>query len=328
MTELQSPYRRLCSRRAVFKTGLSIVLAGFLHTMATGCTPESSRNRITVAGGETGGFYLEFATLLAESLQRHGVADKAIPLTTGGSLENLKLLQSGDATFAVALADAVAQRVSAQASPDAPDAIAAVGKVYENYVHCIVRKESGIQSLRDLGGKPVAVGAAGSGTSLTARRIIEASGQAVREVALGLNDGLAAVREGSVDALFWSGGVPTAAIAASNQEVRLELIDLSAVLPVMRERYGAYYDSVLIPKGAYQGSQAVWTVGVANLLMCRYDLDPLTVRKTVELLVGHAQELIPSASLGVQFLSQETLINTADIALHPAAAAEYRKQHG
>jgi TRAP-type uncharacterized transport system substrate-binding protein len=72
----------------------------------------------------------------------------------------------------------------------------------------------------------------------------------------------------------------------------------------------------------------VWTVGVANLLLCRSDLDETTVKRTVELLVGYAQELIPKSSLGVQFLSPETLINTAELPLHPAAAAAYRALHG
>ena len=69
---------------------------------------------------------------------------------------------------------------------------------------------------------------------------------------LGLNDGLAALRDGSVDALFWSGGVPTAAIAAANRRRGLGFLDLSAVLPAMRNRYGAYYDRVLIPEEAYR----------------------------------------------------------------------------
>jgi len=335
-------------RRTLLRAGLSTGLAGLLLPAATGCTPKERPDRITVAGGETGGFYLEFATLLAGLLQRNGVAAHAVALTTGGSLENMELVESGKATFAIALADAAAQRANPQAAgtlqapgagqapPTAPGAIAAVGKVYENYVHCIVRRESGIGSLADLGGKTVAIGEARAGTSLTAHRIIAASGlstgfdgaRAIREVNLGLNDGLAALREGSVEALFWSGGVPTAAIAAANRETGLGFLDLSAVLPTLRNRYGAYYDRVLIPEEAYRDAPAVWTVGVANLLLCRYDLDGPTVRRTVELLVGHAQELIPRSSLGVQFLSQETLINTADVPLHPVAAAAYRDLHG
>jgi TRAP-type uncharacterized transport system substrate-binding protein len=96
----------------------------------------------------------------------------------------------------------------------------------------------------------------------------------------------------------------------------------------MRTRHGVFYDRVLIPEGGYEGTPAVWTVGVANLLLCRSDLDDATVKRTVELLVDHAQELIPRSSLGVQFLSPESLINTAGLPLHPAAAAAYRALHG
>jgi TRAP transporter TAXI family solute receptor len=313
-----------------------------------------------VAGGETGGFYLEFATLLAESLQRHGVAGNAEPLVTGGSLENMERLLNGEATFAIALADAAAQRATAQeaaasagptaaprtgstptaaATATAAGGLVAVGKVYENYVHCIVRKDSEIRQFGDLAGKTAAIGEPGSGTSLTTHRIIAASGlgvsaanpsaaDTITELNLGLNSGLAALREGSVDALFWSGGVPTAAITAANEEVGISLLDLSALIPATRTRYGAFYDRVLIPENSYEGSSAVWTVGVANLLLCRNDLDERIVKGTVELLVNSAQELIPKSSLGVQFLSPEALINTAGVPLHPAAAAAYRTLHG
>ncbi|MBT2531224.1 TAXI family TRAP transporter solute-binding subunit [Arthrobacter sp. ISL-48] len=329
--------RALPPRRTALKAGL----AGLLLPL-TGCTPQDHPSTVTVAGGEAGGFYLEFATLLAEALQRHGVAGQANALTTGGSLDNLDYLLTGRATFAVALADAAAQQVTAKGTSKAE--IAAVGKVYENYVHCVVRKDSGIRDFMGLAGRTVAVGEPGSGTSLTTPRLIEAAGlsatavgsaasvapgdRAITVVNLGLNDGLAALRGRSVDALFWSGGVPTAAITATNEEVGLAFLDLSALIPATRTRYGTFYDRVLIPEGSYAGIPAVWTVGVANLLLCRSDLDGDIVKKTVDLLVANAQELIPRSSLGVQFLSPETLINTAGLPLHPAAAAAYRALHG
>ena len=108
-----------------------------------------------VAGGEPGGFYLEFATLLADSLQRHGVADSATVLSTGGSLDNVRTLLRGQATIAVALADAASDEVG-RTGP--PGRIVALGKVYENYVHAVVRRDSGIDSLDDLAGRTVAVG--------------------------------------------------------------------------------------------------------------------------------------------------------------------------
>ncbi|MBT2553311.1 TAXI family TRAP transporter solute-binding subunit [Arthrobacter sp. ISL-5] len=325
-------------RRTALKAGLAAGLAGVLLPSLSACTSENRLSTVTVAGGEQGGFYLEFSTLLAESLQRHGVADNAVALTTGGSLDNLEHLLTGKATFAVALADAAAQQRAAKGTSNVE--IAALGKVYENYVHCVVRKNSGIRDFTELAGRTVAVGQPGSGTSLITPRLIDAAGlnsspagagareKTVTVMNLGLNDGLDALQGGSVDALFWSGGVPTAAIAATNKEAGLRFLDLSALIPAMRTRYGVFYDRVLIPEGGYEGIPAVWTVGVANLLLCRNDLDDGTVKRTVELLVDHAQELIPRSSLGVQFLSAESLINTAGLPLHPAAAAAYRTLHG
>jgi TRAP transporter TAXI family solute receptor len=328
-------------RRTALKAGLAAGFAGLLMPAFSACTPDDRPGSVTVAGGEPGGFYLEFATLLSASLQRHGVTDRATALTTGGSLDNLGQLLTGQATFAVALADAAAQKI--EAGSTSGSGIKALGRVYENYVHCVVRRGSGISDIAGLAGRKVAVGEPGSGTSLTTPRLIEAAGltsatvgtattaavgNSVTVLNLGLNDGLAALQDGSVDALFWSGGVPTAAIADSNRHAPLGLLDLSALVPSVRSRYGPYYDRVLIPAGSYEGIPSVWTVGVANLLLCRSDLDDRTVKKTVELLVGHAEELIPRSSLGVQFLSPESLINTAGLPLHPAAAAAYRELHG
>lgn len=320
-------------------------LAGVLLPAAAACTPDDRPQKLTVAGGETGGFYLEFATLLAGLLQREGVAETAVPMTTGGSLDNIQRVVSGEATFAVALADAAAQLATTQlaatqaAGTEAAgtNSLAALGRVYENYVHCIVREDSGIQTFADLAGKTAAVGELGSGTSLTAPRIIAAwgllpatagPGQTLKQVNLGLNQGLKALRDRSVDALFWSGGVPTAAIATTAGDVGLRLLDLSGPIPTMRAQHGDFYDRVLIPANSYGNAPAVWTVGVANLLLCRSDLADGLVKRTVELMVEQAQDLVPKSSTGVQFLSPETLINTAGVPLHPAAAAAYRVLHG
>ena len=331
-------------RRAFLKSGLGLVLGAVSFPGMAACTASPGPAKVTVAGGEAGGFYLEFATLLAESLQRHRIAQRAEALTTDGSLDNMKRLVAGEATFAVALLDAAAQQagvqqaagrqaVGRQAVGQPAGAMVAVGKVYENYVHCLVRRDSGIGNYRGLTGKRIGIGEAGSGTSLTARRTLEVSGLAgqagaVTEVNLGLNEGLAALRRKAVDVLFWSGGVPTAAIADANDEPGLRLLDLSSLVPPLRERFGAFYDRVLIPGSGYPGAGSVWTVGVANLLLCRNDLDADVVRNTVKLLVDHADELVPRSSLGVQFLSPDTLINTADLPLHPAAAEAYRTLHG
>lgn len=317
-------------RRTALKAALGVGLAGLGVPALNGCSMDNAALNLTVAGGEPGGFYREFSTLLADSLQRHGVAGKVEALPTGGSLENMERLLAGKATFAVALADAAVEEAAVQNAAGGSGRLVALGKVYENYVHCIVRRDGGIASFTDLAGRSVAIGAAGSGTSFTAHRMIGKAGLggSIREHLLGLNTGLESLEKGSVEALLWSGGVPTSAIAELNGRLGLRFLDLSALIPGMRATYNALYDSVLIPDNSYEGVPAVGTIGVPNLLLCRSDLDAGTVTRTVELLVNHAAELVPRSSLGVQFLSRETLINTAGIPLHPAAAAAYRALHG
>lgn len=324
------------TRRTVLRALLATGAASALTPALASCTPTPRAASMVVAGGESGGFYLEFATLLADSLQRHHVASVASVEITGGSLDNVKKLLDGEATLAVALADAAS--LSAGQESQHGGKIVALGRVYENYVHALVRKDSPISSIKDLAGRTVAVGTEGSGTSLITPRLFDvaklstitagSSNKAVTVLPLGLNDGLAALAEKSVDALFWCGGVPTASITQAHATTPFSLLDLSALLPGLSQEYGTFYDRVLIPANSYAGMDAVWSIGVANLLLCRSDLDDATVKATVKLLVGHGDELIPQSSVGVQFLSSETLINTADIPLHPAAAAAYRELHG
>ncbi|MFF1828368.1 TAXI family TRAP transporter solute-binding subunit [Paenarthrobacter sp. NPDC058040] len=322
------------SRRSVFKAAVALSLGGGMLGSTAACTPEERPKELTVAGGESGGFYLEFATLLADLLQRERVAERAAALTTGGSLENIQRVLSGEATFAVALADAAAQNVAPGGKSTQPgESLVALGKVYQNYVHCIVREDSDIRTFADLAGKTAGVGEVGSGTTLTAGRIVTAAGlhepsRTVKEVNLGLNQALASLKDGSIDGMIQSGGVPTAPIAAAAQDIGIRLLDISGLVPATRAQSGFFYDRVLIPAYSYGDAPAVWTIGVANLLLCRRDLADHVVRKTVELLVEQAQDLVPKSSTGVQFLSPETLINTAGVPLHPAAQAAYRALHG
>ncbi|MCQ9164905.1 MULTISPECIES: TAXI family TRAP transporter solute-binding subunit [unclassified Arthrobacter] len=317
------------TRRRLFKSAAGAVLAGTILPAVAACAPHSPLDRAVIAGGEPGGFYLEFAGLLAASLQRNGVARTATTISTGGSAENFSRILAGSATMGPVLADSAADLMNAT-----PGRMVAIGKVYENYVHCIVRRDSRIGSFEDLAGRSVGTGAVGSGTALAAGRIIDAAGlgpdsrNPVRQHQLGLNDGLAAIRKGAINALLWSGGLPTAAITAANAEVGLRFLDLAALLPRLASGYGGFYEHAVIPENSYGGTPSVNTIGVANLLLCRADLNAETVRQTVLLLVDHARELIPKSSLGIQFLSPETLINTAGLPLHPAAAETYRTLHG
>lgn len=316
-------------RRTVLKVLVSAPVIMTVPFMSA-CTSRASELHLDVASGEEGGMYYEFAQLLSSALVSSSIAEHSEALKTEASAQNLELLVAGRAQLALALADTVAEFRSQ--TPE-QGSIRALGRVYQNYFHCILRADSDIRSLSDFPGRSIGTGAAGSGTWVTGQRILRAAGlkdhqQAPQEHILGYTAGIKALRRGEIDALFLFGGMPVRPLTELAEELDLKLLDISEVLPKLRETYPNLYDRVVIPNNTYPGVPAIDTIGVSNLLMARADLSNDTAKAVVKLLATQAQQLIPRSSAGIQHLTPETLISTAGQPLHPGARAAYLEMHG
>lgn len=297
-------------------------------TSLTACGNRPLINTLNVAGGEEGGMYFEFAKLLSEALLRHSIAANSMALATEASVQNLQMLTSGEAGLSLALADTVADQ-----SGGNRQSLRALGRVYQNYFHCIVRRDSSILNLEDLAGKRLGTGAPGSGTWVTGQRILTAAklttaAHSPKQAQLGYVKGLKALESGSIDALFLFGGIPVSSISELSKKVDLRLLDLGEVLPALRSEHPKLYDHVIIPRNTYPTVAEVSTVGVGNLLMANSNLPDAVAEAIVRLLVNHAAELIPVDSTGIQYLTAESLISTAGQPLHPAASQAYKELHG
>src|SRR5262249_46848021 len=127
--------------------------------------------------------------------------------------------------------------------------VSAVARLYDDYIHLVVRADSPVQELAQLRGLRVSVGPPGSGTALIADRILDASGldpqhDIVRK-GLSINDSITALAERTIDAFFWSGGLPTSGVSELASSTALRLIDLGEAAPKLRQERGASY-----PRGA------------------------------------------------------------------------------
>lgn len=288
---------------------------------ATSCGT-GDRAPVRLAAGEPGGFFWEFSGLLAAAADRSSVA-RLEPLRSGGSAENLELLGAGRADLAMSLGD------TAQDSPAARD-LTAIGRVYENYFQVAVRDDSSITSPAELADRVVSIGAPGSGATTLSERVLAAAGlsgpDAVRRVQQPMRSAAAALGAGSVDAVMWAGGLPTPAF--SEVAVAIRLLDLTAAVDTLRQKYGTTYEPVSVPANVYGRHPAVITVGVANLLLARRDVADPVIAAMVDLLLDDPSALVPAQAVGSQFLDAQSLIQTGTIELHPGAAAEYRRRHG
>lgn len=307
------------------RTFLTATLSGML---AAGCTASGPSRSLTIAAGEPGGFYLAFGRLLAAQINATQSWLRCTAVETLASVANIDLLRTGKADLALVLADTARSAGSGLAPFTSTIDLRAIGRVYENYLQLVVRNDSPVRSVSDLDGRAVSLGASGSGAALTGDRILSAAGitPAVRH--LPLADAVSALAAGSIDALLWSGGVPTPALAKLDSAVGIRLLPLDSVLPALRSRYGMLYEQLPVPSGGYRFVHQVPTIGVANLLVGLPSLPDGVAAAVVEVLVQRADQLVPQEALGTQFLDIRTLIGTADLPLHPGAAQAYRQLHG
>lgn len=309
------------SRRQVLRGLGPLLLAGTVAG-ATGCS-RSGGSVLRVATGERGGFYAEFGGLLVAALEAAG--QPAVAVTTGGSVDNLARVTAGEVDAGLALADAVdAAARSAAATGGEP--LVALGRVYENYLQLAVLDSSPARALADLSGRRVSLGSAGSGAALTAARLLEATGVAVDAVNLPLVEAVDALGSGAVDAVLWSGGVPTPAVAPLRGRIRL--LPLDDGLAALRRDHGTVYRAATVRAGAYGEQGPVPTVGVANLLVARPELPDDAAARVAGVLVRARDRLVPSAALGAQYLDPQSVVEVGPVTLHPGAVRAYRRLHG
>lgn len=307
--------------RRGFLLGVGAGAAAAATLSLAGCSLGQAPTRIRMACGEQGGTYVQFGELLRDALDRNGTTGLEV-VTTGGSVANLALLQARDAELAIVLADA--------AATDAQNKVA-IGRVYQNYLQCFVRRDGPVRGVEDLAGRRVSVGAPQSGAALTARRVLDSLGllegdRAVVVSELYLDEAIAAIEADTVDAIFWSGGLPLPAV--QDLDAAVDLLDLTSALESLDAEHPGVYTLTAVPASAYGSAEAVPAIGVSNYLLARPDLPDDVARALVDVLIGDAAKLVPDGSLGVQYLTASNLIDTSPVELHPAAQRRYRQLYG
>jgi uncharacterized protein len=314
------------SRRRVLGAGLGAGLVGVAAVLA-GCSGDPGPVRkLQLGTGPPGGPYNAFGRVLAEAVRGSGSRLEIVPVETSASVDNLRQLDDGSVQLALAMADSAEDAVRGRESFSRPVQVTALARVYVNYAHLVVPAGGDVRSVRDLAGRAVAAGAVGSGVQVTAGRLLRAAlagERAVRERRLGLAESVEALREGSVDALIWSGGVPTPALSELERELPLRFLSLDGLVPALRHTYGPVYSAVTIPAGAYGLTEPVGTIGVGNYLTARADVPDRAVRELLRVLFDRRRDLLREVTAGAR-LEPRFAISTGGVPLHPGAVAYYR----
>ncbi len=291
---------------------------------------------LSVATGGTGGVYYPFGGGIAKVLSDHLENIEATAEVTAGTVDNLKFLSEGSADIAFALADSLSDAVAGEGVFAEFGAVPArsLAVLYTNYTHIVTLEGTGIERIADLQGRLVSTGAPGSGTEIIAFRVLEAAGldpdTDVSRQSLGASQSVGALKDGKIDAFFWSGGLPTGAILdlATTPGMTLRLVPSDDVLPILQARYGdTVYREIVVPRSAYPDLEAdVRVVGVSNILAVHesmpddlaYDITRILFERQAELAAIHAE---------AEHLVLDTAVVGSPTAFHAGAIRYYQEQN-
>ncbi len=289
--------------------------------------------RLSIATGGTGGVYFPLGGGLASLISKTIPGVSATAEVTPASVDNMRLISAKRADLALTLADTAFDAFKGQeAFRGAPIPIRTLAPLYNNFNHLVTVDGTGITTIADLKGKRVSVGAPGSGTEITALRILEAAGidpaRDIRRERLGVAPSVDALKDKKIDAFFWSGGLPTAGVLdlAATPGVRIQLVPLDVLVPALQAKYGNLYFRSVIQKEFYPGMPAdAPTIGVANLLVVHQDFNAEMAYQITKLLFEKRADLaqVHKEAANITLIG---LAGRSPVPFHPGAIRYYRER--
>lgn len=288
------------------RLGIGATLAALALAAAIPAAAQQG-NRISITTGGTGGVYYPLGGGMANILSKYVPGLSATAEVTGGSVDNLKLLNAGKSEVAFTMVDAAWDaKQGVDKFKDSQFEPRTLMVLYPNRMHVVTVDGTGINKLSDLKGKRVSTGSAGSGTEIMAMRILEAVGidghKDIKQERLGVAESVNAIKDRKIDAFFWVGGVPTAAVTdlATTPGVKIKLIDHAEAVDAMNKKYGPLYVKASIAQPSYQGMDKanenidVWNILVASDKMSdkmAYDIVKTLYEKKPELVAVHKEAM-------------------------------------
>jgi len=279
----------------------AIALASVLATGAA----IAQQKTIAIGTGGTGGVYYPLGGGLANVLSKSLPGIQATAEVTGGSVDNLKLIGSGQSEVGFSMADAALDALNGEDKFKSGKVdVRTLLVLYPNRMHVVTIEGTGINSMADLKGKRVSTGSGGSATEVMAFRVIEAAGldkdKDMKRERLGVAESVNAIKDRKIDAFFWVGGLPTAAVTdlGATPGVKIKMLDHSEVVAKMNAKYGLLYAEGVIPAKTYPGQETdnkisvVWNILVTGAKMpddMAYNIIKTIFDKKADLVAVHKE---------------------------------------
>jgi len=322
------------------KLGLAVVAGSLLFA---GAVQAQQMKFWRIGTGGAGGTYFPIGGLIANAISNPpgsrpcdkggacGVAGLvAIAVSTNASVANVNAIHAGQLDAGLAGAQSVVQGYKGEGKfvGAKKDKIRAIANLYPEDMHLVVPKGTKLASLKDLNGKRVGVAAAGSGTQVSVRMILKHYGIKAQEAELGLSQSTQRLADGQLDAFFYAGGTPFAALIQLGSSKGFELYQFSDTERKEINQIIPYYVESLIPAGTYENIKYdVKTVAVNGQLITSAEQPAALIYDITKALWNqNTRKLLDKGHSKGKAIQLKNALTGVLIPLHPGAEKFYKEQ--
>jgi hypothetical protein len=242
-------------KQILLSMGFFVLLVAAMSSMVTA----QAKEKVVFSGGPAGGTFQVVANAIQVYKPIKASKDFRVRAqSSAGSVENLRKVNSGKAQMGVVYSGHVYLGRNGQMKNDTKkyEDVMAVAWLYGAPAQLVVRKDSGIKSAKDLVGKKVGVGNAGSGAFANCELFFTHLGiwDKIERNAMGYNDAAQAFGNNQLDAFWLFTAFPSGAVIMAAQTNDIELIDLGedARSSGFFDKY-PYFSKISVPPGTYRG---------------------------------------------------------------------------
>ena len=290
--------------------------------------------RLVIGTGGTGGVYFPYGGGIARILTEKMGNTEVTAEVTGGSVDNNKLVNSGDADLGMSTIDSAYIAVKGEGvyKDTGPIPACTLATLYTSFFHVVALEDSGINTIADMKGKRISVGSAGSSTEVLADRAMEAAGlnpkADVTRDNLSVAESVAAMKDRKIDAFFWIGGLPTSAVTdlVSTAGLKVKFVDTSGLVKPLQEKWGPVYTAFNLPAKTYAGfDQDIPGIGIGNILLVNANMNPELAYRILKTLFDNVDQIRAVHPEAKKFTVESAAVGSS-IPYHPGAIKFYKEK--
>ena len=270
----------------------TFILAAAVAAFSVG---SAAAEELRIGTASLGGAFYPMGQSISNLVNKYAGGDiSMVPVVTGGSVQNPRLIGSGEVEIAITNNN-LAKLAVAGKGPYSSGVIdiKAVAALHPSILHMITLEGSDIETFEDLKGKRVAVGPAGGGTLGFLNFLLPIHDMTVEDITpsfLSYSDGFSQLTDGNVDAALALSGYPAGAVMQAAAGADLKFISFSDGIMDQALANNAAFSSVTVPADVYGTPTDGTVLGVNNMLVVLADTDADVVYAVVSSVFDNLEE--------------------------------------